>query len=158
MCSHVFDPLLRAGFEEGPLGPVGPPRIPVGNPCPKEKIITDDTSPQEQLDEDDWRRSMVLLGSCSEDEFLDPDLHSNALLIRLFHEEGVRAFTPQIIRKDCRCSEEKVINVLCMMPLEDRDYMEEEGSITMHCEFCGHDYIFARGDIEKEVEVRKLEG
>ena len=97
------------------------------------------------LDEDDWRRSMILLESTTEDELLDSDLHSNALLHRLFHEEGVRVFEPVDITKTCRCSEEKVLGMLRMMSAEDLDYMQlENGSIEIKCEFCSQSYSYPR--------------
>ncbi|MGB0720154.1 MAG: Hsp33 family molecular chaperone HslO, partial [Bdellovibrionales bacterium] len=64
------------------------------------------------VDEDDWRRAMVLLDSCTDDELLDPDLHSNVLLRRLYHEEGVRVFDPLPLRHACRCSQDKVEQVV----------------------------------------------
>ncbi len=109
------------------------------------------------INEDDWRRSMILLDSCSEDEFLTPDLHPNELLMRLFHEEGIRVYTPRKVEKGCRCSEEKVENVLAMMPKEDRDYMSVEGEIVMHCEFCSQDYVFDAKAFEKKLKQRQKE-
>ncbi|GJL85369.1 MAG: 33 kDa chaperonin [Micavibrio sp.] len=109
------------------------------------------------INEDDWRRSMILLDSCTEDEFLSPDLHSNIVLMRLFHEEGIRVYAPHTVEKACRCSEEKVENVLAMMPKEDRDYMAVEGEIIMHCEFCSQDYIFDAKAFEKKLKQRQKE-
>ncbi len=97
------------------------------------------------MDEDDWRRSMILLESCTDDEFLDTELHSNILLTRLFHEEEVRVFEPLNIQKNCRCSEERVFTMLEMMPADDLDYMQEDdGQIGMKCEFCSTKYSFSR--------------
>lgn len=101
------------------------------------------------LDEDDWRRSIILLDSCTDDEFLAPDIHSNILLFRLFHEEGVRVFDAKDVQKNCRCTNDKVISILRMMSTEDLDYMEKEGQIVMHCEFCSKDYNFARKEVDK---------
>jgi molecular chaperone Hsp33 len=99
-------------------------------------------------DEDDWRRAMILLDTCTENELLDPDLHSNILLTRLFHEEGVRVFTPVDVYKGCRCDSEKVRNIIAMMPEEDRAYMEVDGKITMRCEFCSRDFVFDPKNIQ----------
>ena len=44
--------------------------------------------------EEDWRRAMILLGTATDDELLDPALRPDDLLFRLFHEDGVRVFTP----------------------------------------------------------------
>lgn len=104
---------------------------------------------QGHMDEDDWRRSMILMESCTEDELLDAGLHSNVLLTRLFHEEEVRVYKPIDVIKSCRCSEEKVLNVLGMMPPEDLDYMEKDGMISMRCEFCSHEYSYPRDQFKK---------
>lgn len=105
------------------------------------------------MDEDDWRRSMILLESCTDDEFLDNDLHSNVLLTRLFHEEEVRVFTPMRIQKNCRCSEDRVLNMLKMMPAEDLDYMEDDdGQIVMRCEFCSTQYAYPKAEFIKKPE------
>jgi molecular chaperone Hsp33 len=102
------------------------------------------------LHEDDWRRAMVLMDSCSEDEFLDPHMHSNVLLMRLFHDEGVRVFEPLALQKNCRCSEDKVERVLEMMSDDDMEYMNKDGRILMRCEFCSHEYSFDYEAVKKE--------
>jgi len=96
------------------------------------------------MDEDDWRRAMILLGSCTDDELLDEHLHSNILLTRLFHEEDVRVFDPVNVVKSCRCNEDKVLRALSMMSVEDLDYMEKDGEISMRCDFCSEEYIYPR--------------
>lgn len=103
------------------------------------------------LDEDDWRRSMILLDSCTDDELLDENLHSNILLARLFHEEDVRVYTPLDVKKGCRCSRERVENVLATLSEDDLDYMAEGGDeISVKCEFCSTDYVFSHKAMMKE--------
>ncbi len=93
-------------------------------------------------DEDDWRRSMVLMQSVRNDELLDRDLSHQTLLYRLFHEEGVVVFDPARIRDRCRCSEEKILGVLRSMPEEARADLAVDGCITVKCEFCSREYKF----------------
>lgn len=100
--------------------------------------------------EDDWRRSMILMGSCTDGEFLDAGLHSNGLLMRLFHEEGVRVFQPIPVTKSCRCNDDKVRNILGMMGDDDLDYMAQEGRIVMRCEFCSREYGFDLAAVRAE--------
>ena len=111
---------------------------------------TEDASNIVDLDSDDWRRSMVLLDTASKEEFLSSDLSASDLLLLLFHEEVVRVFDPIEVRKKCRCSSERVENVLLTMPLEERDYMVKDGKISMRCEFCSHDYDFDPEYIQKQ--------
>lgn len=107
------------------------------------------------LEEDDWRRAMILMDSCTDDELLSPTLHPQEVLFRLFHEEGVRVFKHSIVHKECRCSQERVENILKTMPPEDRDYMVVDGKISMHCEFCGTDYVFGDKELKKLFPVKK---
>lgn len=97
--------------------------------------------PSSNLDEDDWRRAMVLLQSCSEDELLSPELHGHDILTRLFHEEGVRVYEPLQLRHECRCSEDRVKNIVLMMGEEDRTEMIEDGAYRLTCEFCSKTYV-----------------
>ncbi len=107
---------------------------------------------ESNLHEDDWRRSMILMESCTEEELLAPDLTSHAILTRLFHEEGVRVFDPTPVIHSCRCSEEKVENALLMMPAEERKEMAEEGDIILTCEFCSKNYKVDPAVIEKKAK------
>jgi len=107
--------------------------------------------PLGNMDEDAWRRVMILMDSCTEDELLDPDLHSNVLLYRLFHEEQVRVFDPVEVSKECRCSDEKVRSMLSMMSDEDLNYMEKDGEISMRCEFCSYEYVYDRKAVTAKV-------
>ena len=94
------------------------------------------------LNEDDWRRAMILMESCTEDELLAPDLHGHDILMRLFHEEGVRVFDPMKLQHHCRCSDDKVKSVLSMLSDEDKEEMIEDGNLSMTCEFCSKEYHF----------------
>ncbi|MGB4057569.1 MAG: Hsp33 family molecular chaperone HslO [Alphaproteobacteria bacterium] len=102
--------------------------------------MPEDQKKPEMIDRDDWNRSMMLLDTAKDGEFLDPGLHSRELLLRLFHEEGVRVFKPLDISKGCRCDSDKVQKVLAGLPEEDIKYLMENGTINMHCEFCSRDF------------------
>lgn len=104
------------------------------------------------LDEDDWRRAMILMQSCTEEELLDPALTSHTILTRLFHEEGVRVFEPKPIIHSCRCSDQKVENVVMMMSDEDRRDMVVDGNISMTCEFCSKSYELDPAVIDKKLK------
>ncbi len=118
----------------------------------------DEKTPQlgvSNMAEDDWRRSMILLDSCTEDEFLSPILDANELLFRLFNEEGVRVYDRQAIKKGCRCEPERVENILYSMDEEELDYMADDGRISMVCEFCSESYIYDKVDILKKKKSDK---
>lgn len=101
------------------------------------------------LDEDDWRRTMILLGSVKPEEMLSPDLTDEDLLFRLFHEEGVRVYEPLQLEDVCRCNPERIQTILTTMPDEDLDHMAEGEKIKMTCEFCSREYAFDPNDIKK---------
>jgi len=100
------------------------------------------------IDDDAWTRAIAFLESASDDEMLDADLDANALLHRLYHEEGVRVFEPLNLQHKCRCDEERVRNVLSSMSEEDMHDIAVDGMIEMRCEFCSHVYRFNPDDLQ----------
>lgn len=104
------------------------------------------TDPRKELEaEEDWRRAMVLLGSATDAELLDPALEPDDLLFRLFHEDGVRVFTALALHPGCGCDEHRVVTMLQSFPLDDIEAMrQEDGSITVTCQFCSRVYHFDR--------------
>jgi molecular chaperone Hsp33 len=92
--------------------------------------------------EDAWRRAVILLGSCTSGELLDPGLHPNDLLYRLFNEDGVRVFEPAPLEMRCRCSRERVANVLHSFPREEIETMKVGDDVIVTCEFCNSRYRF----------------
>ncbi len=91
---------------------------------------------------DDWHRAMLLLGTCTPEELTDPTLSAENLLIRLFHEEGVRAYDPMGLRHQCRCSAERVTDMLRSLPRPEIEDLAVNGLISVTCEFCNKTYEF----------------
>jgi len=99
-----------------------------------------------EANDDDWVRFGALLDTVGADELLDPTLAGEDLLYRLFNEDGVRVFEPQPIRFQCRCSAERVANVLDAYSVEElEDLKLPDGRIEAKCEFCGTVYPYERG-------------
>lgn len=110
------------------------------------------------VNEDDWRRAMILMGSCRDDEFLAADLTCNELLFRLFNEEGVRIYAPIVVTKDCRCEIGKIEALLAGMPDDDIDYMIKDGKIEVRCEFCSRTFEFEERALRAKIaSLRKKE-
>jgi len=99
--------------------------------------------PISNREEDDWERALIFLESCKDAELLAPELHGHDILIRLFHEEGVRVYEPLELSHQCRCSQEKVERIVRMMPDEEREDMAKDDDLSMTCEFCSHKYILS---------------
>ena len=61
---------------------------------------------------EDWQRVKILAATVEDHELLDPELPVERLLLRLFHEEAVAIERVIPLLHFCRCSREKVENVL----------------------------------------------
>jgi molecular chaperone Hsp33 len=98
---------------------------------------------QEQQQEA-WQTATILARTISNEELLDDTLSGEQLLHRLFHAEGLRLDRPKPLSYGCRCSRERLLNVLGGFSTDDLDHMADEGAITMTCEFCNYDFRFDR--------------
>ena len=96
--------------------------------------------------EDGWRRAVAILASLTEAELLDPELSSETLLFRLYHEDGVRAYEAHDLFHRCRCSREKVANTLKAFPRTE--ITTDDGQSQVVCEFCRADYTFTPEDLD----------
>ena len=111
--------------------------------------MPDDTGDEGAGRGEDWRRAEILLQTIAADELLDPQLPPEKLLYRLFHEEGVRIFTPQPLKADCGCSNERVRAMLAGFSKAERgDMLDTDNEFAVKCEFCGREYKFAAAEFE----------
>lgn len=95
----------------------------------------------QRRDEDGWNRACHLLATLSADELVM--LAPSEILLRLFHEEGVRVFDPKPLRFACSCSRARVANMLRSLgQAEVEATLQAEESIGVTCEFCNRDYRF----------------
>ncbi len=97
---------------------------------------------EEHEAEDAWRRTVALMGSCTDQELLDAEVHPHQLLFRLFHEDGVRVFEPRGLVMRCRCSDDKVVNMLRSFPRAEIEDLKDGDLVVVTCEFCGVTYEF----------------
>jgi molecular chaperone Hsp33 len=125
--------LLAVGQADGPKGPVwraGGVLI--------QNIAEDDARGSTA---EAWSRTQILFETIGEDELIDPELPSNTLLWRLFHEDGVRVFGSKPLRAFCRCSQHRIETVLRSFgPDERADMVEPDGKIHVTCEYCSRVY------------------
>jgi molecular chaperone Hsp33 len=94
--------------------------------------------------EDGWRRALAFMASVSSAELTDVALAPEDLLYRLFHEDGVRVFRDHPLNAGCRCSRERVAEVLRSMPAAELAALQAEGEALVTCEFCSRQYRFDR--------------
>ena len=101
--------------------------------------------------EEAWTRSQAFFETIGEDELLDPSLSSQTLLFRLFHEDGVRVFEAKPLRAFCRCSEERIRNVLASFEVgEQSDMIEPDGKIHVTCEYCSKVYRLSPDEVKAQ--------
>jgi molecular chaperone Hsp33 len=99
-------------------------------------------------DEDDWRRVSLLAATVEAHELIDPTLSPERLLMRLFHEEGVRVGDETPVAARCRCSRQRIESFLKGFTAEDlADMRESDGAVTVTCEFCSSKYRFEPGSL-----------
>ena len=97
-------------------------------------------------DADGWNRAEHLLATLTADELLD--LAPDQVLLRLFHEEGVRLQSAQPLAFGCTCSRERVGDMLRSLGREENEaVLAEQGSIQVTCEFCNRRYVFDEADV-----------
>ena len=95
-------------------------------------------------DDDNWRRVATLAATVEAHELIDPTLSPERLLLRLFHEEGVRVSPAMEVAAKCRCSRERIHGFLKGFSEADIAEMREPGGgISVTCEFCSTTYKFA---------------
>ncbi len=105
--------------------------------------------PVDTASPDDWHRAMMLMQTATEIELTDPALTPEDLLFRLFHEEGVRVFASKSYVHRCRCSAERVDQMLRSLPADELKALAVDGIVEVKCEFCGKAYRWDVAALEK---------
>jgi molecular chaperone Hsp33 len=101
-------------------------------------------------EDDAWIEARTLVDTIEDHELIDPSIASERLLYRLFHERGVRVFEGQHVREACRCSHERIMNMMRRFTREDRrDMVGPNGRIGITCEFCSRFYDLAPEEVEE---------
>lgn len=99
-------------------------------------------------EDDAWTEARSLVETVEDHELVDPNLTSEELLYRLFHERGVRVFEAQPVHEQCRCSRDRIMAMLKSFSDEERQSMVgEDGRVGITCEFCSTHYHLEPGDI-----------
>ncbi len=76
-------------------------------------------------------------------------LEANDLLYRLYNQEKVQLFTPQPVEFFCGCSRERSGSAIITVAKEEiYDILSTEGSVALHCDYCGTNYSFDKNDVD----------
>lgn len=94
-----------------------------------------------------WDMSKAVMATISDEELIDPDLTSDHLLYRLFHEQGVHRAPPEAIHAKCSCSRDRLHATLKTFDRAEREEMLQNGKVTANCEFCSTDYVFTKAEL-----------
>lgn len=104
--------------------------------------------PGDSSDVDAWGRVTQLAATLATDELLAID--NMTLLRRLYHEENLRIFDTQPVSFRCKCSRDRVRNMLRALGTEEvNDVLTKEGVVSVRCEFCNQRYDFDGVDVEQ---------
>lgn len=102
-------------------------------------------------EDDAWTEARALAATVEDHELVDPNLSSDRLLYRLFHERGVTVYEHSALRHACRCSRDGIQTMLRgFTPQERRDMVGEDGRIGVTCEFCGVKRDFDPSEVEAQ--------
>jgi len=102
-------------------------------------------------EEDAWREARLLSETVEDHELTDPSIGTDQLLYRLYHERGVRVFEPLQLVERCRCSRERVRDMLANFPADDVEGMvRDDGVIEVTCEFCSQGYEFQPSEVGRD--------
>ena len=95
----------------------------------------------ENRDADGWARIEALMATVREDEL--STLPTEALLTRLFHNETIRIFEPQIVSYGCQRNLEKVHAMLRSLGRDEVDaILKESGQVMINDDICNQVYRF----------------
>lgn len=106
-----------------------------------QKLPTEGGHAVSEDDTESWTRLSMIGDTLRRDELLSTDIET--LMRRLFWEEDVVVFEPLHPYFQCSCSREKVGNMLRMLgQAEVEEGLEEQGKLSINCDFCGKHYEF----------------
>ncbi|MBE3669965.1 Hsp33 family molecular chaperone [Vibrio navarrensis] len=90
---------------------------------------------------DDFEHLEQLTNTVKNEELFT--LEANELLYRLYNQEQVRLFEPQPVEFHCGCSRERSgAAIVTIDKTEIYDILATEGSVSLHCDYCGTTYSF----------------
>lgn len=96
---------------------------------------------------DDFEHLEQLTNTVKDEELFS--LEANDLLYRLYNQEKVQLFTPQPVEFFCGCSRERSGSAIVTVAKEEiYDIISTEGSVALHCDYCGTNYSFDKGDVD----------
>lgn len=102
-----------------------------------------------RLDHPEWEHVHVLAETVTDDELADPALELEAIIWRLFHDEGeIRVLPGTSLTKGCRCDPAHIRQVIGQFSAEEHaDMADSDGVIRVNCEFCAKSFPIEVADL-----------
>lgn len=105
-------------------------------------------SSAESSDPDAWDRAVTLAHTITSEELLT--LGADDVLRRLFWQEPLEHYPAMSPHFACTCSRERIGRMLVSLGREEVDsIIDEQGTVTVTCDFCSHQYAFDAVDTEQ---------
>lgn len=125
--------------------------LPPGD-APEGRTAGQEAGEEVPSEDDAWVEARSLMATVEDHELVDPAVSNERLLYRLFHERGVRVFPAQAIEERCRCSRQRVLDMVRSFSGEERrEMVADDGTIAVTCEFCSRSYRLDPTEIEAEI-------
>ena len=82
-------------------------------------------------------------------KFVHPKLEAPEILQTIFPSETIRLFDPTFPKFACSCSKKSVENMLRLIGKKEcKSIIEEQSSITIHCDFCNECYKYSEDEVD----------
>ncbi|MCX7115659.1 MAG: Hsp33 family molecular chaperone HslO [Gammaproteobacteria bacterium] len=105
-----------------------------------------DTPAHSEERENFWEYASKIGQTITQDEFFTLD--NETLLYRLYHETRVRLFEPNPVKFQCRCTPERMHQVLRVLGEEEcKQLINTHKIVEARCDFCNHTYPFDAVDV-----------
>jgi len=108
-------------------------------------------SSAEELNQDEMKNVWERIVESANQSFseLRPELEVSEILQNVFSSETIRLYDPTHLGFACSCSKKSVENMLQLIGKEEcNSIIEEQASITIHCDFCNKCYQYSEDEVD----------
>jgi len=93
-----------------------------------------------------WKNVVTLANKSF--KFIQPEIKTSEILQTIFPSETIRLFDPSFPKFSCSCSKRSVENMLRLIGKKEcESIIEEQLSITIHCDFCNECYKYTEDEV-----------
>ena len=93
-----------------------------------------------------WKNVVTLANTSF--KFIQPEIKTSEILQTIFPSETIRLFDPSFPKFACCCSKRSVENMLRLIGKKEcESIIEEQLSITIHCDFCNECYKYTEDEV-----------